>query len=327
MNSDNPLRVTSSTDLVATMPYLLRGEPPVTGLVLLSLKGRRVQSIAKRDVSSVETETALSSAEITVNWISATGCDGLMIVAYGTGDMVTAHVEAIINAASTRQMTVFEALRVHDGRCWSYLCHEPECCPPQGREIDPDQSTGPAEAVVRGLVPHGGTSLSTTERIARSRRTLAPDTSLSPEAVAAATRAAETDTGDGTALVLGAIDAERDNSGPQGLDELVCLAVRLRDLRVRDAAWRNITPQTARAHLDLWSRVTRSVMSADRAAPAALTAAAAWVDEDLPLALAALDVAVEAVPDYPMARLILRALEAGMPAHKWTTFVREHLQE
>lgn len=324
MNS-GPLKLSSPNDLITTIPYLLGSDQPVTGLVFLLLAGGHMSSIAKRDLDPTEAGAATASAfaEATVRWVSAEGHDGLMVVAYGPGDVVTAHVDAITNAASVHRITVLEALRVHEGRYWSYLCPEPGCCPPQGTEINADRSTGPAEAVMKGLAPQEGRLLSTTQRIEQSRRALEPDTSVRPEAVTAATHAAESDTDGGKALVRGAIDAERTGTGPHGLDELVRLAVLLRDLRVRDAAWKDITPDTARAHRDLWTRVTRVAGTADQAAPAALTAVAAWVDHDLPLSMAALGVAFDAAPGYPMALLILRALKAGQPASKWTEAVRD----
>ncbi|GAA1457476.1 DUF4192 domain-containing protein [Nocardiopsis exhalans] len=327
MNSDNALRLTSSADVVTTMPYLLGGEPPEPGLVFLALQGGRVHTIGGRDLDPEGTDAALASAQAVVRWASAEGCDGLMIVGYGTGGVVTPHIDAITTAATTHRLTVLEALRVHQGRYWSYLCQSSGCCPPQGTEINAARSTGPAEAVVRGLAPHGGQPLSTTELIARNRRELEPDASMRPEVVAVATTAAELDTehltDGGKALVRAAIDAERTGTGPNGLDELVRLAVLLRNLRVRDFAWRDITPENAREHRELWCRVTRAAATADRAAPAVLTAVAAWVDHDLPLALAALEEALAADPGYPMAVLILRALEAGLPARKWTAHVRD----
>lgn len=327
MNSDNALRLTSPADVVTTMPYLLGGEPPEPGLVFLALRGGRVRTIGGRDLGPDGTDAALASAEAVVRWASAEGCDGLMIVGYGTGDVIGPHIDAITTAATTYRLTVLEALRVHKGRYWSYLCQSSGCCPPQGTEINADRSTGPAEAVVRGLAPHGGQRLSTTELIAQSRRELEPDASVRPEVVAVATTAAELDTehltDGGAGLVRGAINAERTGTGPQGLDELVRLAVLLRDLRVRDAVWKDITPDTARAHRDLWTRVTRVAGTADQAAPAALTAVAAWVDHDLPLSMAALGVALDAAPGYPMAMLIWQALKSGQPAHKWTEYVRD----
>lgn len=327
MNSDNPLRLTSPTDVVTTMPYLLGGEPPDPGLVILSLQGGRVHSIAGRALVVGGNDAATGSAEAAVRWASAAGCDGLIAVGYGTGETITPPMDAIRAAAITHRLRVLEALRVHQGRYWSYVCQEPECCPPQGTEFDAARSPGPAEAVMRGLSPHAGRTLSAAELIARSRRALEPDASLTPGAIAAVTRDTEADTerltDGGKALVRGAIAAERTGTGPQGHGELVRLAVVLRDLRVRDAAWRNITPETAHAHRDLWCRVTRVVAPTDRAAPAALTAAAAWVDHDMPLALAAVEAALAADPGYPMAVLILRAMEAGLPARKWTDNVRD----
>ena len=331
MNTDNPLRLASPNDLVTTLPYLLGGEPPGSGLVILAMRGRAVHCIARRELDPTGTDVFISSAEPLARWAVSEDCDGLIIVGYGSGDTVTAPIDAIRAAATAHEVRVLEALRVHQGRYWSYVCDTPGCCPPEGTKLDSARATAPAEAVLRGLAPHAPQTCSPAQRAATSRQRLEPDPSVPPQTVVEATRAAESEAERlddcGMALVREAIEAERTGTGPHDVGALIRLAVVLRDLQVRDTAWLAMTVETARTDLELWARITRAAQPSDRAAPAALTAVAAWLGRDLPMARVALDVALAADPNYTMARLVTMALDAGLPAHKWTESVRNRGEE
>ena len=56
------------------------------------------------------------------------------------------------DALSGVGLQVLDALRVTDGRWWSYLCTEPDCCPPEGRRYDPTANQVTASAVFAGQV-------------------------------------------------------------------------------------------------------------------------------------------------------------------------------
>lgn len=324
------ISLSSPNDVVATMPYLV-GEPPVPGLVVLTLCGRSVRSVLCRDLGHSGAADPLACAGPPVDSAVSEGADALIVVGYGTPDQVSGQVGALVTLAQRRGLKVLEAFRVHAGRYWSQLCVQPGCCPPEGTGLDPDRSTGPAEAVLRGLSPRPPLR-AVMDEIARARRTLDPPGSLRAETVRAALVDAEAEAGRlrragervlrrcGAAVVRSAVDAERTGAGPHGVEELVRLAVFLRERPVRDTVWATITPETARTHLDLWSRVTRASARAthsDRAAPAALAAVAAWQLEDLVLARAALESSLEADPQYSMALLMQQALDVGLPAERW----------
>ncbi|MBE2998441.1 DUF4192 domain-containing protein [Nocardiopsis sp. HNM0947] len=385
--SSERISLSSPNDVVATMPYLV-GEPPVPGLVVLTLCGRSVRSVLCRDLGQAEAADPLACAGPPVDSAVTEGADAVIVVGYGTAAQVSGHVGGLVTTAGRRGLKVLEAFRVHGGRYWSQVCVRPGCCPPEGTELDPDRSTGPAEAVLRGLAPRPPLR-TVMDGIARARRTLDPPGSLRAETVRAALMDAESEaerlrrSGErvlrrcGAAVVRSAVEAERTGAGPHGVEELIRLAVFLRERPVRDTVWATITPETARTHLDLWSRVTRASLPArgsgagehapwadtvdradqgpaaepgrrahtghpehgastaqgasaedaghaghmaaraDRAAPAALAAVAAWQLEDLVLARAALEVSLEADPQYSMALLMQQALDVGLPAERW----------
>ena len=292
------ISLSSPNDVVATMPYLV-GEPPEPGLVVLTLRGTAVHSVLCRDLGRTGPRDPLTCAGPPVDSAVAEGVDALVVVGYGTAEQVAGHVGGLVTVAGRRGLAVLEAFRVHAGRYWSQMCSRPDCCPPEGTGLDPDRSTGPADAALRGLVPRPPLR-TVLDEVARARRGLEPPGSLRPETVRAALTDSEAEADGlrrsgtrvlrrcGASVVRAAVEAERTGTGPHGVDELVRLSVFLRERPVRDTVWAAITPGTARTHLDLWSRVTRAARAADRAAPASLAAVAAWQLQDLVLAQAAL---------------------------------------
>jgi hypothetical protein len=87
--------------------------------------------------------------------------------------------------------------------------------------------------------------------------------------------------------------------------------VLLLSIPVRDLAWQAITaPQP---HLDLWRDVTRRCDPELVAAPASLLGFTAWRAGDGALAGLALERALAEDPSYSMARLLLDALQRGIP--------------
>lgn len=328
------ISLSSPNDVVATMPYLV-GEPPEPGLVVLTLLGTTVRSVLCRDLGRTGSRDPLTCAGPPVDSAVAEGADALIVVGYGTADQVAGHVGGLVTVAERRGLAVLEAFRVHAGRYWSQMCSRPDCCPPEGTGLDPDRSTGPADAVLRGLVPRPPLR-TLLDEVARARRGLEPPGSLRPEAVRAAITDAEAEAEHlrrsgpkalhrgGAAVVRAAVEAERTGTGPHGVDELVRLAVFLRERPVRDTVWAAIVPETAHTHLDLWSRATRAAGSADRAAPASLTAVAAWQLQDQTLAQAALEAALAADPHYSMALLMQQALSVGLPVERWIDHLKEN---
>jgi hypothetical protein len=248
----------------------------------------------------------------------------LLVAGFGQPERVTPHIHSLLQEARARGVQVLEALRVTGGRYWSYLCQDLGCCPGEGTRYEPDTSPVPAEAVLRGLVPG---DQGPSERI---RFLLEPVRGNLRGAVAEAATAAEAEApeGDGaerrTPEVLDALREEGRSrvTDPQTLGRL---GVHLTELRVRDAVWTRITPETARIHVRLWSRLVRHVPERHIPAPAALLAVAAWQHDDHDLARAALDLALRADPGYAMAVLMSRALRWGLPAERWRGFLDQRL--
>jgi len=334
--STGRLTLSNPNDVVATLPYLV-GAPPIPGIVVLTLHGKSVRSVFCRDLNRAPSRTPVDSAAAPVDTAADEGADGLVIVAYGEPQQVTPYVDALLAAAKKRRLRVPEAFRVTGGRYWSYVCTLAECCPSEGVLIDADRSSGPAGAVLHGLTPLPPLQ-QTMADMARIRRTLAPVGSELRAAMTAATEQVEeqarrlTNTEErafvrhGLAKVGAALEAERAGEGTEDEEELAWLGVLLTELRVRDEVWARVTPETAHHHEEIWSRVLRHVEQRYRAAPAALTAVAAWQRDDHSLARAALEVALDTDPEYSMAKLMSQALDLGLPVGRWRAFVSRRLE-
>ncbi|MDE3721480.1 DUF4192 domain-containing protein [Nocardiopsis sp. N85] len=319
------LALRSPIDIIAGMPYIV-GEPPDPGIVVLAAKGAGVHAAFCGALDGSHRHlTPAQRARPPVDLAVAEGCGGLLIVAYGPPGLVTPYVDALLLAARERGVAIIDALRVTDGRYWSYTCVSPSCCPPGGTVVDIDSSPVPAGAVLRGIAPARPLRVALAD-LDRVRGLLTP---VGGEARAAMDALAEEVDGRARAMsettlvrrgfgaVREAIEAERDGDGIRGYEEIAWLGVHLAHLRIRDRAWAAITERTALLHRDLWARVARHLPARRRAAPAALTAVAAWQHGDDALAMAAVETALAADPGYSMAVLMGRALAWGLPVERW----------
>jgi hypothetical protein len=86
----------------------------------------------------------------------------------------------------------------------------------------------------------------------------------------------------------------------------------LRDVRVRDRALGFALGARAAAAEALWTECTRRLPAPLDAAPATLLAVSAWLRGDGAMARIALDRALDSQPDYALADLLSRGLDAGL---------------
>ncbi|MFE1166010.1 DUF4192 domain-containing protein [Nocardiopsis sp. NPDC058789] len=315
-----PLRLRTPTDLLAALPYLVH-QPLDDAVVALVLRQESVLGVLYGGLDHLDhVLTPDRSGRAAVDAALGEGGGALLVAGFGHSARITPHVRALLHEARARGLPVLEALRVAGDRYWSYLCHDPDCCPAEGRRFDPDASPVPAGAVVRGLVPvvrdpsaRVGFLLEPVHASVRSE--VAEEAAAEEERLGGADQVERH-----TAVVLETLreEARHRVTAPAALARL---GVHLTRVPVRDAVWTRITPETAALHVRLWSRVVRHVPDRHRPAPAALLAVAAWQEDDLDLARAAVNVALEAEPGYAMAVLMARALETGLPAERWRGFL------
>jgi hypothetical protein len=243
----------------------------------------------------------------------------VLLVAYGSDERARAVLSGLRAAFEAAGLAVLEMLRACDGRYWSYLCANPDCCPPGGVPYDVHSSTVPAAATVAGCValpdreayeslvrPDDGPGLvAVAEATARAGDRLL--TLVSTDGPAAVLAAAERAIGDAVAV-------QRDG-GRLGDDDLAWLTVLLSSIAVRDEALGAISgpPEMLETHRALWMDVFRRASPAFAAAPGSLFAFAAWRCGEATLARLALDRVLDAKPGYHLAALLHRIVVAGVP--------------
>jgi hypothetical protein len=318
MTTTAPPSVTlhSPADLIAATPYVL-GFHPAESLVLLGFRDGRLVFTARYDLSF--SSSLPRAAEYLLTVLERQGVDRLALLGYGEAASVDPLVRAVRAAADRHGIGIKDALRVEDGRWWSYLCERPECCPPEGTPVDsaatevaaalayqgraaaPDRSE-----LARRVAPIGGlTRSSMTQATQRAVRRFEAWLGELPPADRGAAVLAE-----GTATVQAAIRRYADGAS-LGHDQLAWLSLLLTSIPVRDVAWQAIT--TEQPHLRLWTEVTRLADPALVAAPASLLAFTAWRSGDGTLATMAVERALRADPSYRLANLIADALWSGTP--------------
>ncbi|MEU9827665.1 DUF4192 domain-containing protein [Micromonospora chersina] len=303
------LAVRSPGDLVAAVPYLL-GFHPADSVVVVAMRGRRVVFAARGDLPEPGTDPrppARHLAEV----VARQGTDAATVIGYGPAARVTAAVDAVGQALDRTGLLVLDALRVTDGRWWSYLCAEPACCPPEGTPYDPAASEVSAAAVFAGQValpdraalaaqvsPLGGPV-----RVAMRQATARAHRRLAGLADAPSIRSA------GVAAVRTAFRRHR-RGERLGDDEVAWLTVLLTHLPVRDHAWSRTDGRDA--DISLWTDVLRRAEPELIAAPGSLLAFAAWRAGHGAVAAVALERVLAAHPGYSLAVLLDDALRRGL---------------
>ncbi|MEU7571610.1 DUF4192 domain-containing protein [Micromonospora sp. NPDC049240] len=187
------LSVRSPADLVAAVPYLL-GFHPEDSVVVVAVRGRRVVFAARGDLPEPGVEPGPAARHL-AQVVARQDADAATVIGFGPATRVTGVVDAVGAALDDVGLIVLDALRVTDGRWWSYLCDEPTCCPVEGTPYDPAASRVSAAAVFAGQValpdraalaaqvsPFGGpVRLAMRQATVRARRRLAALTGEPPD--------------------------------------------------------------------------------------------------------------------------------------------------
>jgi Domain of unknown function (DUF4192) len=327
------VRVSSPADVLAVVPHLLGFHPDHSLVVIGAGRPReRIELAFRYDLpdppdGGLAAEIARHAAGV----LQHRNLSTVIAVGYGPGNLVTPVADALSGALRQRGLRLHELMRAENGRYWSYLCTNPQCCPPDGVQFDARVNPAATAMTVAGLVAYP-------DRAALAS-TLAPVTGAAASAMEQATarardRAAELITGAsgpatgqaagrladtaqlvdaGRRAVAEAVSIYRAGRRITDDDQLAWLSVVLAQLPVRDDAWSRMDPEHRDAHLRLWTDLVRRARQAYLAAPASLLAFTAWQAGEGALANIALDRALAADPGYSLAHLLRDILDAGVP--------------
>ena len=293
--STDPLVIRDAADLASAVPYML-GFHPSDSLVAIGCGGTGGSCALRYDL----TLTPAAARHLT-GVLASHAFTRAMLVAYGPEAEAAPAVTLASRALREARIEVHEAIRVHEGRFWSYLCDD-SCC--QGRGLT-------ATALAARAVLDGKVALPGRDALAATIEPL-PDPVRS--AVLRETRlvGGKVAVPEGLALVRELAGRLARGDPPPSLPETARLTVALAELRVRDEAWVRIDPGALPDHLEFWRHVLRRTASSLLAAPASLLAYCAFLSGEGGLANLALDLAERADPEYSMAGLLRQAIHAGM---------------
>jgi hypothetical protein len=319
---DQDLRLRTPHDILAAVPYLM-GHYPADSLVAIGLRGDRLFFHVRGDLppAGAPEEDVDAFAEHFAGVLAPQGCDGILLVGYGSVEQVARAERALRVPLRTGRIRVYEVFRATRDRFWSMLCPGGECCPAEGRPYDVESSAVAAAATVAGFVvlpdresivatfaaPTGERLAAIEAATARARDRLGELVARSGSPVADLVRAGRT--------ALAAARAHYANGGRLTDDEVGRLTVLLVAPPVRDVAWRRIdrTSQTGSWVWEhLWTDVLRRCDPQYAAAPGVLLGYALWRAGDGLRANIAVARALTADPDYLpalfMADVLTRAL-------------------
>jgi hypothetical protein len=320
-----PLSVGSPADLLAVVPHIL-GFVPANSLVVVggAPPRDRVRVVLRFDLPDPpDAATSAAIAEHAVSVLIGQDVTTAIVVGYGSGPLVSPLADALRETAGSANLPLRDVLRVDQGRYWSYLCRDQDCCPPQGVPFDAETHPLAAARVTKGsellsgrealaatVAPVTGTAAEAMKReTARSER-LAARLEEGPAGVGMSQRPLVQR---GLAAVQAAIKQYREGGSIELAGSFAWLSLVLTSLQVRDDAWARMDPDHHAAHQRMWTDLTRRAQPGYVGAPASLLAFVAWQGGNGALANVALDRALADDPGYSMALLLREAIAAGAP--------------
>ena len=206
-----------------------------------------------------------------------------------------------------------EAALVSSERLWSYICTDPRCCPPEGRQFDRESSGALALAAAHAML--GNAVLSSRDELVESVRPVGGIAAFSMQQ--ALDRATHDMLEVGPAAFADEVGAEIDClrerfADPRASlsdDEAARVAVALGDRLLRDRMLVDLSDPDDEALRRLLSVVARRAQTPDDAAVCTCVGYAAYVDGSGVVASAALERALRSDPDYSLAQMLLTMLE------------------
>jgi hypothetical protein len=309
-------RMRGPGDVAVMIPYLL-GFQPVESLVLVALEGPRKRFGPVLRVDLVDSPDLRREQVDRVVGVMATNGVGLVVVAAFSTEPSRADplVRQVMDGLADEGIAVEDAFRADGRRWWSYVCHNPRCCGPDGTPYNAGAARVAAEAVMAGM------AFEPDRDALRSQ--LAPDDpdarSRVASAVAALRAARKVRPWMAVGTVETAVASALGLAEPSSLSPVdtawLALAVQTPDGAARAMAI--VERDDAAEHYELWRVVTRRV--ADDLLPpvACLAGFAAWLDGRGVLASHAVDRVFDVAPGHPFALVIAELLDHGVNPRTW----------
>jgi hypothetical protein len=319
--AQSTLSLNSPGAVVAAIPCLF-GFHPDASLVVLGLdrpRGTRASRLGhglRIDLADLRDYAAEFTRDL-ASRLRDLACGEAMIVVYPASGAaprmeryrrLVALVRTIMRAHGIR---VLDALYVGTGRFWSYTCHDPTCCPPEGVPVPEHPPELGALSVFTGIV------------VQADRDAIAATLDMYDGAVAdearAALQSASRDPGRSSAPFLRDLADQvligcREGAAPLTAGDAAALLVGLREHDLRDymACWA-ADDRVDQLLVIATELARRAVIPEFATAPYTLAAWAAWALGRGTVVRLALERALAIDPAYSFALLIREGLRRGVP--------------
>lgn len=315
--------LTSPHDLLAAIPFLI-GYHPENSLVLVSLKDESVGMAMRVDFP---TDIAAESYDLLASHLVRDQASSAFIVAYISQEIDPEPVIISLSAALVRAgIEIKESLTVTGNRYRSLMCTDSTCCPPEGREIPPlDSSRIAAEHVIAGHpMPFAnvGDLIQSIAALPSSHESAWQDevhrfwVSSDAEELNDLQR-------DGATAVIDLAGEYREGRGAEDRELVARVIGRMSDIQVRDFSLGSHTDETADCYWMMWRELLVIAPRGFVAPIACLCAAMAYERGDGALAHKVLDRALADDDQYSLAHLLRRVFTAGWPPESFTAMRAE----
>jgi hypothetical protein len=119
--------LSNAADVAALVSFLLDHEPP-SGLCILGLRDTGAVKLATGPLPAPDQigEFAAAMQETFAHFEPVT------LLGYGPENDIGPAMSTLIQCLIAAQLPLLDAIRVHSGRCFSYLSTDPAWCPPDG---------------------------------------------------------------------------------------------------------------------------------------------------------------------------------------------------
>ncbi|GAA4940594.1 DUF4192 domain-containing protein [Actinoplanes utahensis] len=316
MRSDCSLPLGTPAEFLAALPYLL-GYHPHDAVALIGLRGHDLEFGACFDLPppglGAEVLRA-GAAEIAVT-IARQEPQAVVIVGYGPPQRITPMTMHLVEALRVVEVRVSDAIRVSDGRWWSYLCSEPRCCPPDGGLCLPPDSVIAARATYLGHVALPSradlvTQVAAVEGQARQAMVAATERARGRFAGLLTDERAGRRIKQAGRLAVREVEKRYRAGAALTDDDVAWIGVLLVDRATEDYALDRCGADDWR--ISLWTDVLRRVEPVYVPAPACLLGFTAWRAGLGALARVAVNRALLAEPGHQLARMLDELLDHGI---------------
>lgn len=310
--------------LIAGLPYLL-GFEPQESTVLVWIREGRVFVTQRLDAAAFEVDADRWSSVVWGHQ-GAAEAEEVIVIHVGRAPAPQALVDVMQAEAASRGVAVRDVLSVVSGRWRSQMCRDEECCPSQGRPVDPQMAAAvAAEFTILGVAPRADredlvAELAETTLVSSDG---ADTVHARTERLRAARPSRRRDLESWRDHAIERILTDPDAWSASDVDEVVAA---LADVRVRDTIlWdcAHLPAERLVALLGALQACTRSAPTGFVAPVATCTAVIAWLLGDGARAGIALDRALSDRADYSLALLVRHAIATGMPPGTWRRVMAE----